>query len=218
MTITRGDFACKIDLASKRGFLETAPEIRSFDSFLRTVYSWLLIQNKGFLLHSAGAVINGKGYLFVGKSGAGKSTIARQVASCKSPSYANRLRKGRQVTRYKILSDELMPLRIINGKAKIYPSMFWGEMGQGIEARGERRECSEGIILKKIFFLKKSKHNRISKITKIEFYKKLLACVMNFSKEPGDAQKTLKTIDTLADKIQYFELEFTRHYPFNPAG
>lgn len=194
LTITRGDFFCRMNMLTKKGTLVIARSWRAFDSFLRTLYSYLLIQNNGFLIHSAGAVINGKGYLFIGKSGSGKSTICKILQKSEVRC---------QKSEIKILTDELMPVRIMNGKAKIYPSPFWGELRQG---RGDR---VEGIELEKIFFLKKSNVNKIEKITNARCYKKMLRCIMNFSKNSGDVQKIMRTLDKIGNKTKFFDLKFS---------
>ena len=54
-------------------------------SILRVILSYRLIQENGFLLHSAGLVRDGCGYLFLGVSGAGKSTVtAASLQACTS--------------------------------------------------------------------------------------------------------------------------------------
>lgn len=239
LQIKRGDFLCSVNLKTKKGILEISPKIQSFDSFLRAFMSWLLIQNNGFLVHGAGAVINGKGYLFVGKSGAGKSTICktfRQTDICSGKScFANEYVAKRK-SEIEILTDELTPVRIINGKIKIYPSPFWGEMKQGYgsqvtslgsQAAGREKkarafpywgvilnggQCGNedgGAQLKKIFFLEKAKFNKIEKIANIRFYKKMLRCIMNFSRSPEDTPKIMKTLDKIANKTKFFELKFS---------
>ncbi|MCK5356995.1 MAG: ATP-binding cassette domain-containing protein, partial [Elusimicrobiales bacterium] len=79
LIIKRGDFYCVLDIKNKKGSLEISPKVQSFDSFLRVLCSWLLINKTGFLLHCAGAIMNNKGCLFVGKSGAGKSTLLNMI-------------------------------------------------------------------------------------------------------------------------------------------
>src|SRR5207249_2549192 len=61
-------------LALASGDLDPAP--RALENFLRSSIAWLAIDNGGFLLHGAGIVRSGRGYLFYGPSGAGKSTLA----------------------------------------------------------------------------------------------------------------------------------------------
>src|SRR3982074_221945 len=48
----------------------------ALDSLLRVLLSWKLASRFGFLLHAATAVRAGKAYVFIGRSGAGKSTVA----------------------------------------------------------------------------------------------------------------------------------------------
>jgi hypothetical protein len=51
--------------------------IEDIDYFLRVTYALLSFRAGGFLLHGAGIIHQGKGYLFFGHSGAGKTTVAR---------------------------------------------------------------------------------------------------------------------------------------------
>ena len=48
----------------------------ALDSLLRVLLSWKLAGRHGFLLHAATVVRDGKAYVFTGRSGAGKSTVA----------------------------------------------------------------------------------------------------------------------------------------------
>src|SRR3989442_12985717 len=48
----------------------------ALDSLLRVLLSWKLLGRRGFLLHAATVVRNGKASIFTGRSGAGKSTVA----------------------------------------------------------------------------------------------------------------------------------------------
>jgi hypothetical protein len=49
----------------------------SIDSVLRILHSLILAREGGFLLHAAGAIRNGRAFLFAGVSGAGKTTLCR---------------------------------------------------------------------------------------------------------------------------------------------
>jgi hypothetical protein len=48
-----------------------------FENFLRVLAAYRLLELGGVILHSAGVVRGGGAYLFLGRSGAGKSTVAR---------------------------------------------------------------------------------------------------------------------------------------------
>ena len=75
------DFGYEFEGAALRAF---STDIRfdgvknqyTLDSLLRVLLSWKLLEHQGFLLHAATVIRNGKAYIFTGRSGAGKSTVA----------------------------------------------------------------------------------------------------------------------------------------------
>ena len=75
--LRRGDFRAEWDPAAGRGRIRQSANPYSIDSVLRIVHTLILAQEGGFLLHSAGAIRNGRAFLFSGVSGAGKTTISR---------------------------------------------------------------------------------------------------------------------------------------------
>lgn len=62
------------DLLLARGAYE--PPLRAFENYIRAATAWQAATRGGALVHGAGLVRNGRGYLFFGESGAGKSTLA----------------------------------------------------------------------------------------------------------------------------------------------
>jgi hypothetical protein len=52
------------------------PVLRSFENYVRAAVAWQAATLGGALVHAASSVRDGKGYLFYGESGAGKSTFA----------------------------------------------------------------------------------------------------------------------------------------------
>ncbi|MFH1619551.1 MAG: hypothetical protein ABIG11_06560 [bacterium] len=189
LEIRRGDFWCIIDTASGQGRLEISPSVQTFDSFLRTIYSWLLPHHGGVLLHAGAVARKGRGYVFFGKSGAGKSTLCRLSAD-----------KG------KILTDELVPIRLarMSGlcKAMVYGSPFWGEL------RNKGRNFS--VPLKGLFSLKKSGLNVIKKHEKAGMLRKMLKTVMCFSRSSEDAALILGIASRLCGLARCGELEFSK--------
>ncbi len=154
--VERGDF--NFDLRGRKGFLETRPSIYSFDSFLRIFSSFLFSKESIFLMHGALAERKGDFFVFLGKSGAGKSTISSILSK----------------SGFKILSDELFYIKAQAGKVLAYSSPFWGEMkGKGEYARGEA---------KSIFLIEKSAENFKKRAEFSFFYKQFLRCSMIFSK------------------------------------
>ncbi len=52
------------------------PDVRAIENYVRVAVAWMAATSGGALVHAAGAVWKGKGYIFYGESGAGKSTLA----------------------------------------------------------------------------------------------------------------------------------------------
>ena len=187
LEIKRGDFAALLDLRTGLGTLAAAATEQCLDAFLRSLISFMLIREGGFMLHSAGLVKNGKVYLFLGKSGAGKSTLSKLAAA-----------NGAEV-----ISDEINLVRPVKGSYRVYGSPFWGEM------RADGRPGS--WPLGGLFLLKKAKANRVQPCSKPEALKLLLRCLLNFDKSPGAAERVIKNSFSLLGKARFAGLEFTRN-------
>ncbi len=182
----RGDFDCLLAERPAIGRLNSCPALQTFDSFLRTFYSWLLLREGGMLLHCAALVSNGKACLFLGKSGAGKSTLSKLAASAG----------------IEVISDELNLLRFEKGRFQVHGSPFWGEM---------RNEGRQGAWpLEQIFILKKSGRHRVSASAPGEAMAILLRCLMNFSKTPEAAAASLAGAAKLLAAVPVKRLEFSK--------
>lgn len=75
--------------------------------FLRVIYALLAFQRGGLLFHAAGIVRNGRGYLFFGHSGSGKTTVARLSADDV------------------VLNDDLVLLMPAEDGWRAYATPFW---------------------------------------------------------------------------------------------
>ncbi len=87
--------------------------IAILENTLRVMAAYRLFEGGGLLLHSAGVVSRGRAYLFVGRSGAGKTTFARRS-----------LAEGREV-----LSDDLNAVVAERGELRVRQVPFAGELG-----------------------------------------------------------------------------------------
>jgi putative transposase len=185
--LERGDFRCLLGRETGSGVLFIAPSVQSFDSFLRTFYSRLLLCEGGMLLHCAGLVKNGKAYLFLGRSGAGKSTLSKLAWAAGT----------------EVISDELNLVRFEKGRFIVYGSPFWGEMRN--EGRGGEWP------LAKIFILKKAKgRHRVSGSASGEALAALLSCLMTFSKSPETAGIVMANAARLLGRVEFQKLEFSK--------
>ena len=121
--IERNDIKGEINTKDNKIRVETENNIFSFDSFLRILYSVLLVENNGFLIHAAGL---SNGCIFTGPESSGKTTMAKRFPA------------------YMVASDELIIVRKVNGHFLLYGTPFTGEIKEGKNIKAE---------VKKLFIL-----------------------------------------------------------------
>ncbi|MBI4834758.1 MAG: hypothetical protein HY811_08080 [Planctomycetes bacterium] len=162
--------SCQMSRANGRFYVkgEVRGNIYSFDTLLRLALLQVLNLKNGFLIHALGLGIGNNGYLLPGESGRGKTTLAK-----KSPQSV-------------VLSDELVCMRIMNGKPIILSTPFWGEF----RAPGE----PFGKPLKGIYFLHKSNIIKVEKLPKGDAVKEMLKLVLFFSRDKLSTERLLKTV------------------------
>ncbi len=84
------------------------PEL--LENFFRVLFAFLLVENNGVLLHSAGVDYNGSGIIFVGQSGSGKTTIASLLRD-----------------KATVYSDDIVAIRRDKNNYKLFSTPFRGE-------------------------------------------------------------------------------------------
>ena len=187
LELKRGDFEAVLDMRTGTGTLKAAPDEQCLDAFLRSLISFLLIRSGGFMLHSAGIVKNGKAYVFLGKSGAGKSTISKLAAAAGAEA----------------LSDEINLVRFEKGRFRVYGSPFWGEM----RADGKPGSWPLGGI----YLLQKARINNIRSCSKPEALKLLLRCLVNFDGSRGTGAAVMANSTRLLAGAKFSRLEFSKN-------
>ena len=77
--LTGRGFAGNFDLINSQGkiMITMASPVEAIDYFLRITTSLLIFKNRGIMIHGAGILHQGRGYLFFGSSGSGKTTISK---------------------------------------------------------------------------------------------------------------------------------------------
>ena len=160
----------------------------ALDSLLRMYLSWALLPQDGFLLHAASVTRDGKAYIFVGRSGAGKSTVASL-----SP-------------RGSVLTDEISLLKRIDGEWRAFGTPFWGEF----KADG----LNTSAPVAGIFRLIQARENRVERLRPAELLKALLPCVLFFSSNVGDHQRLLQILSGAIREISGFHLYFRKSRSF----
>ncbi|HEY0607712.1 MAG TPA: hypothetical protein VGD58_32660 [Herpetosiphonaceae bacterium] len=79
LRFTTPSYTGTIDVQTGRAALtiSSAYPLEDIEYFVRVIYALLAFRAGGLLLHGAGIVRGGRGYLFCGYSGSGKTTVAR---------------------------------------------------------------------------------------------------------------------------------------------
>jgi hypothetical protein len=160
----------------------------ALDSLLRVLLSWKLLEHQGFLLHAATVIRDGKAYVFTGRSGAGKSTVAAL-----SPQGS-------------VLTDEISLLRREKGIWRAYGTPFWGEF----KAAGSNSSAP----LAGIFRLLQAPENRVELLRPMAILRTLLPNVLFFSSEAEPTRKLLEILSRAATEIAGYNLSFRKNSTF----
>jgi len=114
-------------------------------------------RNSGIFIHGVGLKdFNGKGYVFAGKSGAGKSTMAKI---------------WHRRTNATVLNDDRIIIRSFRDKFFIYGSPWHGEFSDYLESR------IESAPLKELFFIHHASKNTMRQISSKEAFRRLYPAI-----------------------------------------
>jgi hypothetical protein len=160
----------------------------ALDSVLRVLLTRLLLPSPGFLLHAATVVQEGKAYVFMGRSGAGKSTVASL-----SP-------------RGSVLTDEISLLRRSEGTWHAHGTPFWGEF----RAAGQDR-C---VPVQRVFALVQAGSNRTAPLASRQALAGLLGNTLFFSDHRTEREQLLRAQMSLIESVPVERLEFRRDETF----
>lgn len=180
--ILKQDKVDKLYFEITEDIMEDMKNIYLFDSMLRIFYSVFLLKFNGFLLHSSGIISNGKSFIFCGKSGAGKTTIAKKASN------------------FDLLSDEIVAIRKIDN--------FWHAFGTPF--RGEINKSGRNLSsrIKSVFFLNKSNYLSCEKLSKKEVLENLMQNVLFFINEHNLKEKVFNICCDFAEEVNGNKLSF----------
>lgn len=141
----------------------------------------LLADRQGFLLHSGGIKLWGKGFVFIGQSDAGKSTTVEMLQQ-----YGE------------ILCDDRIVVRNIDGEQRIYGTWFHGTCPQVSPASAP---------LQALCFIEQADTNEAIPITdKQEILRRLLPRIVKPLADAEWWEKTLATVDELVRTVPAYLL------------
>jgi hypothetical protein len=181
--LSRGDFLATFDLRTRRGQLACVPNPYSVDALLRIVHSLLLAPAGGLLLHASGGIRGGRGVLFSGVSGAGKTTIARLAPAD-----------------VQLLTDEISYLRKEGDGFRVYGTPFSGELG----IQGE----DVSAPLAAIYLIEHGAANRRERVPESEAVRRLMRNTLFFAQEQRLVAHVFSTVCELARRVPVYRLEF----------
>lgn len=116
------------------------------------LFTRLLADRDGIILHGSGIILKEKGYLFVGHSDAGKTTLVKIF-----------------LHHARILNDDRMIVRKEDGRFYLYGTPWHGELSLVAPDR---------VPLKAIFFLNQAEENKVEKTEGLEAFKRLYGCTI----------------------------------------
>lgn len=179
----------EIDFAAGYGWLKMAAKV-SVENFLRVAYAWLCVQNEALLLHAAGLIRDGQGYVFFGPSGAGKTTttqLARDSAA--------------------VLSDDLIIVRFHEGQPFLHGVPFKGALADVLRA-------NQSAPLKGIYRLQQSRRHHLEPLPHILAIAELSASAPFVVREVGLSERLIAVCDRLARSVPVQKLHFARNAGF----
>ncbi len=157
-----------------------------FENVFRVLVTYRLLELGGAILHSACVARDGRAYLMLGHSGAGKTTFSRMA-----------LAAG-----WEVLSDDMNAVRQEGGRWVVEKLPFAGDLGQ-TPCRSNR------YPLAGVFRLNKSDNNRLSPWSRGQAVAKALTCSPVVNDDPYRTEPLLNALETMMASIPTRLLEFS---------
>jgi len=180
--IKADEFSGWLDVEHRTATVRVADLAGVFNCFLRVFYSVVLLEYNGFLVHSAGLAYKNKGYLFVGASESGKTTVAKTA--------------GKD---FKVLSDELVIIRRVNNEIFLFATPFKGEF--------EGQIVNQYFCLESILFLSKNIVNGFRQLNKMEMFTDLMVNIFFFTWDNQSNQKLIDQVNFVCDNLIGYKVD-----------
>ncbi len=162
-----------------------------YDFLQVLLINYFALNNQGIFTHSIGVKdLDGKGLLFTGKSGAGKSTTARL---------------WHKHSKAMVLNDDRIIVRKLNGKFFIYGSPWHGEFSDYLASR------IESALLKRIFFIHHSPKNIATGISSKQAFNLLYPALFPTFWDKQCLENIAAFCDDLVKNVSCYSLGFVNN-------
>jgi hypothetical protein len=158
----------------------------AFENFFRVLAAYRLLQLGGTILHSACVAMDGKAFILLGHSGAGKTTFSRMA-----------LQNG-----WEVLSDDMNAVCLQERRWRVEKLPFAGDLGQ-TPTRGHVYPLA-GIVK-----LQKSGKNGLHGLTACQTLAKAFCCAPVVNGDPYRFALLLDSLETLLHAVPSATLEFS---------
>lgn len=174
------------DFRSAKAWIGGTPGERRYalDTALMLLYTFASSKLDTLLVHASTVEYEGKGYLFLGKSGTGKSTHSRLWIE--------------NISGTELLNDDNPIIRLIDGKVYVYGSPWSGKTS----CYRNRRLPIGGIVR-----LQQAPFNRISPLSGIKAYAALLPSCSCMKWDHDMAEAIHSTISKVIERVPVYSLE-----------
>ncbi|MDE6549598.1 MAG: hypothetical protein K2L22_11440 [Muribaculaceae bacterium] len=190
VTAISGFLCCRIriskDYRSAKAWIGGTPSERRYalDTALMLLYTFASSKLDTLLVHASAIEYEGKGYLFLGKSGTGKSTHSRLWIE--------------NIPETKLLNDDNPIIRIIDGKAFVYGSPWSGKTN----CYRNHRIPIGGLVR-----LRQAPFNKIHPLSGIMAYATLLPSCSCMKWDHDMAEAIHSTISKVISRIPIYALD-----------
>jgi hypothetical protein len=178
-----------LDAAFRTGSLTEAPvmpdrAVRA-DGYplLEYIVARLLGRHEGLLIHASTAIVDGGAYVFVGHSGAGKSTMASIAEEAGA----------------RIPTDDRTIITMRDGVG-----MAWGTPWHGSLIR----KSPDGAPLRRLYLLQKAQEDRVEPLPRGRAVKELFVRLIQPRLHPIEVERTLAVLEETAQRVPIGILHF----------
>ena len=176
-------FLAIVNTLSGKVLVKMPRDLNSFDSFLRILFTLILIDDKAVLLKASAVSENGQGSVFFGPSGSGKTTVAR-------------LSQG-----HTLIADDLVIIKPHNGRYRVYGTPFWDELTN--EGSDNARAELSGLYL-----LQKDSQNSLEVMDSTQAVSELYRNVLVFSDDGKLLSRIVRACYNLVNTVPVYKLHF----------